>query len=165
MESAVSWGTSHLRRRGCVSRFLFVEFFSQSQVLFWCYVLFVRLACAQPPPSYPGCQRLFMRGFRFRSSLNHDPREKVKDETKNQFVQIIWELNLQRLDTDVSVPDSVWREGWPYISYVYSHFVVRGLGQTIDFLEALRFSFPVPVVGPRARDELSLSCSLLPQKR
>ena len=48
-----------------------------------------------------------MRGFRFRSSLNHDPREKVKDETKNQFVQIIWELNLQRLDTDVSVPDSV----------------------------------------------------------
>ena len=40
-----------------------------------------------------------------------------------------------------------------------------GLGQTIDFLEALRFSFPVPVVGPRARDELSLSCSLLPLKR
>ena len=32
-----------------------------------------------------------------------------------------------------------------------------GLGQTIDFLEVLRFSFPVPVVGPRAKDELSLS--------
>ena len=55
----------------------------QSQVLFWCCVLLVHIACAQPPHSYTGCQRLFMRGFRFRSSLNHDPSEKVKDETKN----------------------------------------------------------------------------------
>ena len=47
----------------------------QSQVLFWCCVLFVRIACAQLHPSYSGCRRLFMRGFRFRSSLNHDPRE------------------------------------------------------------------------------------------
>ena len=55
----------------------------QSQVLCWCCVLFVHIAYAQAPPSCPGCQRIFMRGFRFRSSLNHDPREKVKDETKN----------------------------------------------------------------------------------
>ena len=34
----------------------------------------------------------------------------------------------------------------------------------LDFLKALRFSFPVPVVGPRAKAELSLSRSLLPQK-
>ena len=56
---------------------------AQSHILCWCCVLFVRIACAQPHPSYSGCRRLFMRGFRFRSSLNHDPREKVKDETKN----------------------------------------------------------------------------------
>ena len=65
-----------------------------------------------------------MRGFRFRLCLNHDPREKVKDETKNYFMQIIWELNFQRRDTDVSLPDSVGREGWLYISYVYSYYVV-----------------------------------------
>ena len=96
----------------------------QSQVLFWCCVLLVHIACAQPPHSYTGCQRLFMRGFRFRSCLNHDPREKVKDETKNYFMQIIWELNFQRRDKDVSLPDSVGREGWLYISYVYSYCVV-----------------------------------------
>ena len=27
---------------------------------------------------YPGCQRLFMRGFRFRSVLKSDPREKLR---------------------------------------------------------------------------------------
>ena len=35
---------------------------------------------------------------------------------------------------------------------------------SLDFLKALRFSFPVPVVGPSAKVELSLSRSLLPQK-
>ena len=55
----------------------------QSQVLCWCCVLFEHIACAQLPLSYPGCRRLFMRGFRFRSSLYRDPRENVKDETKN----------------------------------------------------------------------------------
>ena len=39
-------------------------------------------------------------------------------------MQIIWELNFERRDTDVSLPDSVGREGWLYISYVYSHSVV-----------------------------------------
>ena len=59
------------------------QFREQSQVLCWCCVLFVHIAYALPPPSYPGCRRLFMRGFRFRSSLNHDRREKVKEKTKN----------------------------------------------------------------------------------
>ena len=31
-----------------------------------------------PTFDYPGCQRLFMRSFRFRSSLKSDPREKLR---------------------------------------------------------------------------------------
>ena len=76
------------KTRWCIS--LFIRWLNssfnnreQSHALCWCCVLFVRIACAQPHPSYSGCRRLFIRGFRFRSSLNHDPREKVKDERKN----------------------------------------------------------------------------------
>ena len=32
--------------------------------------------CLPPPTTYPGCQRLFMRGFRFRSKS--DPHEKLR---------------------------------------------------------------------------------------
>ena len=35
---------------------------------------------------------------------------------------------------------------------------------TLDFIKVIRFSFPVPVVGPSAKVELSLSRWLLPQK-
>ena len=36
-----------------------------------------RLSANHLPLSYPGCQRLFMRGFRFRSSLKKWPARKV----------------------------------------------------------------------------------------
>ena len=38
--------------------------------------------------------------------------------------------------------------------------LLGGSAHCLDFLKVLRFSFPVPVVGPSAKDELSLSRSL-----
>ena len=42
--------------------------------------------------------------------------------------------------------------------------LLGGSAHCLDFLKVLRFSFPVPVVGPSAKDDLSLSRSLLPEK-
>ena len=47
------------------------------------------------------------------------------------------------------------------LSYAFSSQMVP---LSLDFLKVVRFSFPVSVVGPSAKVELSLSRSLLQQK-
>ena len=58
------------KTRWCISlfiRWLNSSFnnWAQSRVLCWCCVLFVRIACAQPHPSYSGCRRDFHARFPF----------------------------------------------------------------------------------------------------
>ena len=84
------WSAMQINRRGCHPprrlAYMILHIIRKPHSIFYysfkiCKFLTTlpprRLSANHLPLSYPGCQRLFMRGFRFRSSLKKWPARKV----------------------------------------------------------------------------------------
>ena len=126
-------------------------------------VLFVHIACAQPPPSYPGCQKIFMRGFRFRSSLDRTRVKRSKTKQKINLCKLFGNsIYSGAKRTSLSPNLFEWRGGCKVMYIVTAWFGFRTnhrLSRSPSLLISGSGSWP-----QREGRTLALSHSLLPQK-